>query len=202
MLTMYIICAAAGGTVLACQFVLTLFALGDHHDGGGDHDLSHDVHDFDHSHGVGHGMSGSWFVGILTLRTIVAALTFFGLAGWFATAKKWDEPVPLGVAFAAGCGALFAVAWIMRSLHRLQAEGNIRMERALGKVGTVYLKIPGNRAGAGKVLLNLQNRTVEYQAITSSAELPTGARVVIVGIVSSDTVEVAPATAEVNVATS
>jgi hypothetical protein len=36
----------------------------------------------------------------------------------------------------------------------------------------------------------LQNRTVEYQAMTAGSELPTGAQVKIVAVVNSDTVEV------------
>ena len=61
----------------------------------------------------------------------------------------------------------------------------------MGKTGTVYLTIPGNRAGAGKVQLNLQNRTVEYQAVTSQEALPNGAKIVVTSVVSRDTVEVA-----------
>ena len=54
----------------------------------------------------------------------------------------------------------------------------------------MYLRIPGAKAGAGKVHLMLQNRTVEYQAVTAGAELPTGAPVKVVAVVNSDTVEV------------
>jgi hypothetical protein len=35
---------------------------------------------------------------------------------------------------------------------------------------------------------------MEYQAITPHAELPTGVKIVVVGVINSDTVEVAPAT--------
>jgi hypothetical protein len=56
------------------------------------------------------------------------------------------------------------------------------------------LPIPGKKGGIGKVTLNLQNRTVEYQAVTADKELPTGSKVVVVAVVSSDTVEVASAT--------
>jgi hypothetical protein len=80
----------------------------------------------------------------------------------------------------------------MRSLSRLQAQGNVRIDRSVGKTGTVYLTVPGKKAGVGKVHLNLQNRTVEYQAVTSQEPLPSGAHVVVVGVVSADTVEVAP----------
>ena len=61
---------------------------------------------------------------------------------------------------------------------------------AVGKIGTVYLRVPGRRGGAGKVHLNVQNRTVEYLAMTDADELPTGSRVSVVAVVSPDTVEV------------
>jgi hypothetical protein len=54
----------------------------------------------------------------------------------------------------------------------------------------VYLRVPAAKAGTGKVHLMLQNRTVEYQAVTVGAELPTGAPIRVVGVVNSDTVEV------------
>jgi hypothetical protein len=75
----------------------------------------------------------------------------------------------------------------------LRAEGTARIGRALGSPATVYLRIPANRSGAGKIQLNLQNRTMEYEAVTSGDEIPTGAKVTVVGIVASDTVEVRPA---------
>jgi hypothetical protein len=196
----YIACAAVGGTLILCQFLLGLLGLG-HHELGGDHDMGgdHDVgadHDTGHGEGHhehGHGGGHAWLVGVLTFRTLAAAVTFFGLGGWLAVKQEhFAGPQSLLFAIVAGGAALFAVAWLMRSLSRLQAEGNVHIDRAVGKTGTIYLPVPGNKAGAGKVHLNLQNRTVEYQAVTSENPLPTGAKVVVVGVVSADTVEVAP----------
>ena len=59
--------------------------------------------------------------------------------------------------------------------------------------GTVYLRIPAHRAGSGKVTVELRDRTMEYEAITSDDELLTGAKVVVTGVVGPDTVEVEPA---------
>jgi membrane protein implicated in regulation of membrane protease activity len=180
---------------MICQFVLSLLGLGDHHDtdaghdfhGVGGHDVHHDVHHGSHDHQT------SWFVGVLTFRTIVAALTFFGIVGLSAHGRM--DPGPnLAVATVAGLGALMLVALMMRSLHRLKAEGTARIERAVGQHGTVYVPIPGQKAGVGKVMLNLQNRTVEYQAVTPDQQLPTGTKVVVTAVVSPDTVEVLPAT--------
>jgi hypothetical protein len=193
----YLISAVAGGVVLVCQFVMALVGLGGDHDVGGGHDVGgHDAGDHagtDHHHGTSdHDAHSSWFVGMLTFRTLVAALTFFGLAG-MAVKEDFDPLVTLVFAGAAGFAAMFLVAWMMRGLHRLKAEGNVRIERAVGARGTVYLSIPADRGGMGKVLLNLQNRIVEYDAISAQGELPTGAKVVVTGIVGPGTVEVAPA---------
>src|SRR5436190_5778633 len=94
--------AAAGGTLLVCQFLLGLLGLGEH--GGADHGDGHlDAHhDADHDHGDG-GHS-SWFVGMLSLRAIAAALTFFGLAGLAAHYRGLDTG--LCVLIAAGAGML------------------------------------------------------------------------------------------------
>lgn len=187
--TVYLVCALVGGTLLVAQFVLGLLGLGDHHDVTGDHDFGHD-HDAGH-HDVGHESAGAWFLSVLTFRTVAAALAFFGLAGLTAAQYTGDELLTALIASGAGAGALLAVAWLMKSLHRLRADGTVRIDRAVGHPGTVYLTVPAHKAGAGKVTLSLQNRTVEYQAVTADEALPTGAKVVVVSVVSPDTVEVA-----------
>ena len=191
--TVYLTCAIAGGTLLACQLLLGVLGLGDHHDAAGDHDL-HDAGGHDAHGGHGHDNHHSWLVGVLTFRSLVAALTFFGLAGLAATVNfNQEPPLSLAIALVAGVGALFGVAWLMRSLHRLKSDGTVRIERAVGQNGTVYLTIPGQKGGVGKVTLSLQNRTVEYQAITSHQQLPTGSKVVVTAVLGPDTVEVVPA---------
>jgi crotonobetainyl-CoA:carnitine CoA-transferase CaiB-like acyl-CoA transferase len=130
----------------------------------------------------------------LTFRTIVAALTFFGLAGLAASRSRPDEPaISLGAAVAGGVGAMLLVATMMKALHRLKADGTARIDRAVGRCGTVYLTVPARKQGAGKVTLNLQNRTVEYHAVTPEETLPTGARVMVVSVVGPGTVEVVTA---------
>ena len=186
--TIFIICAIIGGTLLLCQLLLTVLGLGGHHDFG------HDAHALGH-HEAGHGSESFWLAGLLTFRTVVAALTFFGLAGLTASASQIQPPLTLAIALAAGAGALVLVGSLMRALGNLRSDGTVRVERAIGKGGTVYLTVPGQRAGAGKVTLTLQNRTMEYQAITAEQELPTGAKIVVVSVVNPDTVEVISANA-------
>ena len=133
--------------------------------------------------------------GALTFRALVAAVTVFGLAGMAAAStQQFDPRVTLGVALAAAAAALFLIGGLMRMMYQLRSDGTVQLIRAVGKTGTVYLTIPGQKAGLGKVMLNLQNRTMEYQAVTADQELPTGAKIVVVAVIGSDTLEVAPAT--------
>lgn len=200
MTTMFLICALFGGTLLICQTVLTLIGLSGDHDLAGescDHDFDHDMggHDGGDStsgdHGDSHGhYSSTWFFGIVTFRTVVAALTFFGLAG-MASQTSDIAPLPtMAIAIASGFASMLAVHWMMKQLSRLKADGSVRIDHAVGKTGTVYLKIPGHLGGAGKIQLNLQNRTVELSAWTDRGEIATGATVTVLRVVGPDSVEV------------
>jgi hypothetical protein len=210
--TVFNLTALIGGTVLIFQFVLMLLGL------GGDGDLATDGADL--SGGVDAGgidMGGTdlatgdatwheaadadlghpgahWFYEVLSLRTLSAAVTFFGLAG--ITARAYSQPATISfvIATLAGVAATFIVYWLFKQVYQLQHTGTENVRNALGLSATVYVPIPAKRGGAGKVTFRLQNRVAEYQAVTDEEErLKTGEKVVVVGIVNSDTVRVARA---------
>src|SRR5215469_17425610 len=128
MVTFYLTCFLIGATLLVGQFLLSLLGLGHLHE----FDL-HDLHDVA-GHGLGdHEGEGSWFTGMLTFRTLVAALTFFGLGG-LAGLRQWGPeqwPLTLAVAVAAGGGALMLVGSLMRWLRRQTASGTVQIKQAL-----------------------------------------------------------------------
>lgn len=199
MTSLFTACALLGGTLLICQTIMTLIGLSGDHDLGGDADgdlagadAEHGLESGDHDH---HG--STWFFGIVTFRTIVAATAFFGLAGMAAISNQVAEGSALVIASMAGLAAMYAVHWMMRQLSRLRADGSVRIERAVGLTGNVYLRVPGGHQGAGKIHLNLQNRTVELTAWTDQVELPTGAAIVVTRILGPDAVEVSAVTAKV-----
>ncbi|MBC8116717.1 MAG: hypothetical protein H7062_20170 [Candidatus Saccharimonas sp.] len=203
MTTLFLVCALFGGTLLICQTVMTLIGLGGDHDfshDGGDHDLDHHLGGHDASgasSGTNHDAASSaqhdstWFFGIVTLRTAVAALTFFGLAGMAAQSSDLSPVPSLAIGVLAGFAAMYGVHWMMRQISRLKTDGSVRIDNAVGMTGTVYLRIPGHLGGAGKIQLNLQNRTVELSAWTDRSEIATGATVLVTRVVGPDSVEVA-----------
>ncbi|AWM40903.1 hypothetical protein GobsT_05320 [Gemmata obscuriglobus] len=184
--TVFLVCAITGGTLVVCLLVAGLFGF------GSEHDVDHDT-DTDADHDAGDDGHGNALFGMLSVRALTSALLFFGLGGMTARYYGADELAAFGTALGAGAGVLYLVATALRAMKRLRSDGTVRVERAVGTTGTVYLRVPGERAGSGKVHLALQNRTVEYQAVTAGGELPTGRPVKVVAVVSADTVEVEPA---------
>jgi hypothetical protein len=189
--TVFLVCAAVGGTVLVLQFALGLLGVGSDH--GGDHGLDHADHGGDY---VDHIDGTSWFAGLFTFRSVTAGLTFFGLAGMVALSRRADELTALAVAALGGGFALYAVAQIMKGIMRLSDDGTARVDRAVGATGTVYVPIPGGNAGPGKVTVTVQRRTVEYAAYTAADGLPTGTRVRVVAVRGPNAVDVEPVGSE------
>jgi hypothetical protein len=209
--TIFVICAALGGTVLVCQLIMTLVGLGgdgmhldaaghvDGHFGGGDAgtdaghgDAGTDVHvdQADQADQSAHHADSASIFRVLSFRTVVAAMTFFGLAGLAAEEAGAQTRTCLAVALGAGVVAMYAVYGAMRAMYQLRSEGTARIERAVGRQAIVYLHIPARNAGAGKIQIDLQDRTMEYLAVTDGEELPTGADVVVVAVINSETVAV------------
>ena len=173
MTTVFLVCAIVGGALLALQVLLGLAGLGHHLE------ISWLEHDAELE--VGDALN------LLSVRALSAGLLFFGLVGLTIGTSL----VALPAALVSGLAAAFAVALAMRAVLRMESDGSVRLHRAVGETGSVYLSIPGGREGQGKVHLTLQGRTVECLAV-SEQPLATGASVLVVDVVGPDVVEVIP----------
>ena len=185
MSNVFLYCAVIGGVILVVQFLLLLFGIGADADVGGEHVGAHGGHD------VGHDQSA--FLKLFSLQTVSTFLTFFGLVGLGTAELGWSTPAVSGVAIAAGVAALFVVAKLMGSLSRLQSHGNVDLQNAVGHTGSVYLRIPKAGDGHGRVLMNVQGRTVECRAVSYAEEIPTGATIRVLDRTDDDVLVVAPA---------
>jgi len=123
------------------------------------------THDF--SHGFSHHHSPMKF---LTVRGIVA---FFALGGWAGLAALTAGLSPLMavmIALLAGAAAMVVASLVIRFALRMQSSGNISLRNAVTQTAEVYITIPPLRANTGKITMVLQERFVELDAVTDSAE--------------------------------
>jgi membrane protein implicated in regulation of membrane protease activity len=183
---LFLYSSVIGGTILVLQFVLLAFGVGGDHDVGGDGTVAADG-----SSGVGHDQSA--FLKLFSLQTASAFLTFFGLVGLATERAGWSTAAVTPAAILAGIAALFLVARLMRGLARLQSQGNVDLQNAVGHTGNVYLRIPQSGGGHGRVLMQVQGRTVECRAISRGDEIPTGAVIRVLATTDDGLLVVAPA---------
>lgn len=189
MFTVFTICAVGGSVIMVCQLVMTMMGM----DGAGEDmdigEIGDDIEmgdEFVDTHQL-----STLFFGVLSFRSIVAALAFFGIGGHIGIAAGFPSAVTFLLAAAMGVVAMVLVAWLMHILYNLRSEGNVNIMNTVGTVGTVYLTIPPDRSATGKVTVSVQNRSMEYLAVTNnSEEIPTGTRVVVSGVSDINTLEV------------
>jgi len=191
--TLFLICAVAGGTIVVLQTVLLVL-------GGGvdsDIDMAGDVDVADATTVSDMADAHEGFLKFLSFKAVVAFLAFFGLGGLAARQAGMSPTASILLAAVCGCLAIYVVAWIMAGLAKLQSKGNLRLKNAVGAVATVYLRVPPNAEGLGRVTVVLQGRTHECKALTRGPELATGRSVRIVGIAQGGVLEVASTSDEV-----
>jgi membrane protein implicated in regulation of membrane protease activity len=175
----YFLCSVFGGTLMVLQFFLVLLGFGGGDEGG------------DFGDTVEHASPADIFK-VLSLRTIIAGITFFGLGGLAGLTGGISKPISVVIAFFAGLAAVYGVYYLYWAAARLKDDGSLSDKTLVGATGNVYVRIPPAKSGVGKVLVSQQGRTVEYEAITAGEELKTSTPITVIRIISTTTVEVAP----------
>jgi hypothetical protein len=174
--TIYLVCAVAGGVVLAIRLLLMIIGL-DHGDAG-DFDTSMDL-SHDSLADAGHG-DGSIFT-FLSIQSISGFFTMFGLVGLGLLQINASNMLSLVGALAAGGFTAWCTGMIFLALRRLQSEGTLVIGNAVGQTGTVYLTVP--ETGTGSVNVTVQGSLRTLDAVSQGGNrIPTGSIVKVVGI--------------------
>lgn len=193
------LCAAIPFTiVLIIQTILTFIGIGGHGDAD-TADMDSDT-DFDpagaadgHFDGIDHAdgtldghpddvnaaVAGFRF---FTIRGLVAFFCIFGWMGYVLGETALPVPLTVLISIAAGLLAMLAIGLMFYAARRLQDSGNLRFSNAVGSAAQVYIPIPAKRIGRGKVMVLIQERLVEAEAITDEeTKLKTGETVQVIG---------------------
>ena len=130
---------------------------------------------------------------IFTVRGMVAFFAVGGWAGLSALSLSGSAAASLITAFIAGTLALLLVAWFFRWAATLNENGTLQMDSAVGKVGEVYITVPANMSGAGKVNVIIQGRLTEAEAMTDcDRPLKYGEPVQVTDMAVGNTLKVKP----------
>ena len=134
--------------------------------------------------------AGSFPFQLFTFRNFV---NFFLGFGWTAISLegKTSPVVTIILSVLVGIALVVAVMYIFYLMSKMEQSGNIETARAVGCKGNVYLTIPGNRQGEGKVQITIQGAIREFDAMTNEATLPNGCPIEVVEVLNDNMLLVA-----------
>ncbi len=170
--------------IFLIQSVMTFIGA----DAGGDMDMDFDA---DMSADADFSDLGHSGMNLYTFRNFVNFCLGFG---WTAV-LMYEKIRPLAllfvVAFLVGAALVVAVMYLFKLLSSMQQSGNINVYKsAVGCHGNVYLTIPGERKGDGKVQISINGSIREYNALTDDETIPTGTPIKVVEVLDESTLVV------------
>ncbi len=107
---------------------------------------------------------------LFSLRNLVNFLLGFGWGGVTLYGSIESKFLVGLFAFLIGSAFIFMFFLVMRALLKLSEDNSFNVEDTIGKTGDVYMTIPADKKGRGKVFISLKGSTHELSAITSSNE--------------------------------
>lgn len=179
--SIFLYLAVPASLVLIAQTLLSILGIGGETDSDIDLDSDGDL-DGD-SDGDGEGVASFSFLSLFSLRNLVAFFTFFGWGGLWLLSTQLDTFIVVILASVIGACFVAISSGAFYLIAHLQRSGTLVLKDAIGKCGEVYLPIPANNQGFGKVSIVLQGALRELDAITEEPQrLKTGTPVRVIGI--------------------
>ncbi len=169
-------CAIVGSAIFVVQVVLMLIGI------------DSDVADMDFDTGdtldLGGGMS------LLSIKSLINFIVGFGWGGVCLSGSIDNKLLLVLVALLIGILFAWMYLWLFKKMRGLESNGAFNITNCEGKVADVYLRIPANRNGQGKIQISVNGSVHELDAITDGDELPTGRKVTVVEVIDKSLVRV------------
>jgi hypothetical protein len=124
---------------------------------------------------------------IFTIKNFIVFFTVLGWGGLGFLEMGMAGWLSMVLASVIGFIAMLIMASILYSMSKLVDSGTLKMRNAIGRNGEVYLRIPANKGGIGKITLNVQGSLRELDAITTDTQdIPSGSLVMVVDVINGN----------------
>lgn len=121
-----------------------------------------------------------------TFKNMVAFFMLFSWTGIACLDSGYSMLTTIIVSLLSGIAMMTVMATLFYYLSKLHQSGTLKIDRAVGKIGETYLRIPSKRGGFGKIQLTLQGSVHEFDALTDQEEdIPTGTIIQIIEVIDN-----------------
>jgi hypothetical protein len=169
-------CAVVASVIFLIQMVLTLIGMD-----SSDVDVDFDGAD---TMDLGGGLN------LFTIKNFMGFLVGFGWTGVCFYDTITSPILLILAAFVVGCLFVGIFVFIYKQTKKLEHNGAFKIEDVKGMTVSVYLRIPSEGTGKGKVQVSQNGSVHELDALTDDEEIPSGAKVKVIDIIDNETVKV------------
>ncbi len=124
---------------------------------------------------------------LFSIKNFVNLIVGFGWAGVSFYDVIENKILLTIIALAVGVAFVFMFFLIKKQTNKLEHNGAFNINDCVGKSVDVYLRIPANRSGKGKIQVSLNGAVHEFEAITDGDELKSGMKVQVIEIIEKST---------------
>lgn len=129
----------------------------------------------------------------MSLKPMVGFFLGFGLAGGMALDAGWALWAAIVSAMLGGGVVMGVIIALFRVIRSMRSDGTMRINDALGAVGTVYITVPPAKGQGGQVVVNFKGRQETFDALsTAEKAIASGDKIKVVAIIDGRTVMVDP----------
>lgn len=119
---------------------------------------------------------------LFSLRNLVNFLLGFSWAGISFYSSIPNKAILIVVSLAIGILFVYMFFLIISQLLKLSENNSFNISNTLNKTAEVYLTIPENKKGKGKIMISINGAFHELDAMTEHDRIPSGSVVKVVKI--------------------
>ena len=123
---------------------------------------------------------------LFSLRNLINFLLGFSWAGISFYNSIQSKLLLILISLVIGIGFVYLFFIIIRQVQKLAEDNSFRIANTLHKSAEVYLTIPENKSGKGKIMISVNGAFHELDAMTENEKIPSGSVVKVVRIESEN----------------
>jgi hypothetical protein len=127
---------------------------------------------------------------LFSFRNLINFLLGFGWSGISFYSFIKSPILLIIVSLLIGCAFVYMFFIVIKQLMKLSENDTFKLTNTLNKNAEVYLTIPTNRTGKGKILVSVNGSVHELEAITDGEKINSGAIVRVAKIENENTIVV------------
>ncbi|GAA3752024.1 MULTISPECIES: NfeD family protein [Flavobacterium] len=120
---------------------------------------------------------------LFSLRNLINFLLGFSWTGISFYATIGEKPwFLITLAFVVGVLFVLLFFFVIKQVQKLAEDNSFKITNTLNKTAEVYLTIPENKTGKGKIMISVNGAFHELEAMTENERIPSGSAVKVVKI--------------------